>query len=188
MAVYGSTQDATTARKGKVQLATDAETLTGTATDKVLTPSNMTALEADNTWKPLGVAWGRVQSKAGSDVTTSGTTVKDISNGGVTFTAVANRYYKVTLAATGLGTVATDIFQVDIREGSTGGSTITGPLQLQSNATGRTVLPNAFSLFTLSAGSHTLVACLARAGGTGTMRTGFAGAQTILTIEDAGPA
>lgn len=61
-------------------------------------------------------------------------------------------------------------------------------LQFPSNATGRTVFPNAFGLFTLSAGSHTLVACNVRAAGTGTMRSGFAGAQTVLTVEDAGPA
>lgn len=187
MAIYGTTPDASTTMKGKVELATDAETLTGTDTARALTPSNLTALEGDNTWKPLGVAWGRVQSAGGSDVTTSGTTVLEISST-ATFTAVANRYYKATLAATGIGTVAGDIFQVDIREGTSGGAVITGPLQFPSNASGRTVFPNAFALFTLSAGSHSLVACNVRAAGTGTMRSGFAGAGTVLTIEDCGPA
>lgn len=43
--------DASETQKGKVELATDAETLTGTATDKVLTPANLrSVVTIDDTW------------------------------------------------------------------------------------------------------------------------------------------
>jgi len=56
--------DATTSVKGKVELATDAETITGTDTVRAVTPSNLTAkMDTDGTLAGNSDAIGNVVSQ-----------------------------------------------------------------------------------------------------------------------------
>lgn len=139
--------------------------------------------------QPWNMPWGIVFQSAGGDVTSSSTTVLAFTNSG-TFTAVANRNYKTTLVAGYICSVLGDIFAADVREGGIAGAATYMPANRMTCpiATGQQPLTLVSSLWTVTAGVKTPIACSVRISGTGTIRWQFGAVNTILLIEDVGPA
>lgn len=110
----------------------------------------------------------------------------DLTGMSVTFTAIANRYYKISAYMYAFPTVANAVAQVAIKQGATTLQTIlnsTGP------ATAGTTL-NGYVLKTFAAGSVTLKLSGALAAGSSGSITFNAGATLPVSIlvEDVGPA
>lgn len=123
---------------------------------------------------------------------TSGTTdTRDAVLGNYTFTAVANRRYRVTCTGTLNGSVAGDRFTLQVRDGGastpTSGSTSLGstPKYMPSTASNGRDGFYLSTTFTPSAGTRTLSLFVSRFNGTGIgTPVGF----RELYVEDIGPA
>jgi len=120
------------------------------------------------------------------------TTTETIATGmTVTFTAVANRYYKVTYYEPTITTPSTLLGYVASRIRLTNAAGTAYQLQYsQTNAaTSYTIGNNNFFVGTFSAGSVTLVGCLVANTITGTPTAGRSSTQVAyLVVEDIGPA
>ena len=110
----------------------------------------------------------------------------DLTGMSVTFTAIANRYYKITAFMYGIPTVANAVFQVRIKQGATALQTL---LNNGGPATAGTTVSGSL-IKTFTAGSTTLKLSGALAvGSTGSIT--FNGAATLpvyILVEDIGPA
>jgi len=123
-----------------------------------------------------------------NEVTASDATItsEEVQITGSNFTAVANRYYRITyFEPTLLGSVA-GTFQQRIRL-----TNLTGTLQQQSNVT-MVVIGNAgagtcSTVVTLTAGTQNVVGTLQASAGTGNA-TRSATSKAWLLVEDIGPA
>ena len=142
---------------------------------------------------PWNMAWGVVPATAGG---TSGyghcrviaaqngigTSATDVTSATVTFTAVANRLYRVVASADLIQAATATEGQIQLLVDGTAYATS----RIGITTTDR--FANIATTFTIASGSHT-VKLQAQAIGSGTMNISAAtAAPTILTIEDAGPA
>ena len=141
----------------------------------------LTAQECNNF--PFGVvalATNTTASQAGI------TGVTDLTGMSVTFTAIANRYYKASYHIYGIPTVTNACFSVNLQEGATikqVGNTNGGVATIGTTLT-------AIYVGTFSAGSHTLKLTGQLTGGSsGSIKFEAASVLPwILVIEDIGPA
>jgi hypothetical protein len=124
--------------------------------------------------------------------TSSTTDTRDAILGNYTFTAIANRRYRVTLSGMSLnGSVANDRFNYNIRDGGastpTGasGSVAAGSVITYIVGTNGRATTHISATFTPSAGTRTLSLFVARAAGTG---VGTPVGSRELYVEDIGPA
>ena len=113
------------------------------------------------------------------------TSVTDLTGMSVTFTAIANRYYKASYHVYAIPTVTNACFSVNLQEGATIlqiGNTNGGVTNVGTTVT-------AVWVGTFSAGSHTLkLAGQLTGGSTGTIKFEAASVLPwILVIEDIGP-
>lgn len=146
---------------------------------------------ATDGWRPpWNLPWGPVAPVA--QATANQATISaivDLTSLSVTFTAIANRRYKVTANVLIVGTTLGDTFGLTLADAA---NTV---LQLRNGGTGPTAatqIPVTLTLDTVTpavAGSYTFKLRLARAAGSGTF-TSLAGATfpAQLTVEDIGPA
>jgi hypothetical protein len=114
------------------------------------------------------------------------TTEVDLTGMSVTFTAIVNRYYKVTAFMYGIPTVANAVYQVNIKQGATVLGIIFnsgGPATAGTTAMGSVIK-------TFTAGSTTLKLSGALAAGSTGSITFNAGATlpVFILVEDIGPA
>ena len=127
--------------------------------------------------------WGRITSANSTPNTqTSGTTATIVATGPA-FTAISNRYYRVTFTTTFSGTVSPDLFTMTIRNTTTTGTVY----QTQTVFTppgGQTSFCTVAQI-TGAGASITPVCVLTRISGTGT--NGTAAQTTFFLIEDIGP-
>jgi hypothetical protein len=110
----------------------------------------------------------------------------DLTGMSVTFTAIANRYYKITAFMYGIPTVANAVYQLRIKQGATALQTF---LNSGGPATaGTTVSGSVIKTFTAGSTTLKLAGALAT-GSTGSIT--FNGAATLpvyILVEDIGPA
>ena len=161
--------------------------------DKLLTYTTATT-----TWKaPWNMAWGVVPATAGgtssygyvklvsSPQTGIGSSATDITNASVTFTAVANRLYRITAQADLIGTTLS-IGQLQAVVDGTASASALQPVTGSSGAW-QDRSPSITYATTLSAGSHTVK--LTANVQTGSLTVNHTTATpTTLIVEDAGPA
>ena len=168
-------------------------TIYETDTDKLLTYVSSTT-----GWvPPWNQPWGVVAASSGgtsgygyvkltsSAQTGIGSSATDITNATVTFTAVANRLYRVTAQADLIGSTATTAqFQVlvDGTASATAVSQVTG-----SSGAYQDRMPTITYATTLTSGSHTIKLAASISSGSLTISHATA-TPTILIVEDAGPA
>jgi hypothetical protein len=111
------------------------------------------------------------------------TTNVDVTGLTVTFTAVANRYYRLTASLFPGSTVATDLIRVQITDGSN--NVLTAG---QVTAGAGTVTLERSVVRTFSAGSTTVKVRLQRNSGTGTITSNAsADVPAQLIVDDIGP-
>lgn len=141
--------------------------------------ANLTYQGPTNGWTaPWNVSWGIVGSVTPSNVTGI-SSVADLTGMTVTFTAVANRRYRITAQAGNVtSTAASDVAEMTIVDGS-------GTLILGRAASSTTSMDNIHLQWVKSytAGSQTAKAQGRRVSGTGTQTFG----GLLFTVEDAGP-
>jgi len=148
------------------------------------TDTNKTLFWNGTAWYPSwSTAWG-VVAYTKTNTTNITYTAEAVTITSSSFTAVANRYYRVTyIEGTTYGSVP---FEGSIR---TRLDTLTGTLigvsRVIVSATGSTTAIST-GLFTTTAGSHVVVGTLAASTGTGTAYRTDIGASII--VEDMGPA
>ena len=143
--------------------------------------------------QPWNMPWGMVQTTAGGTsgygyarITTAQngitTTLTDVTNASVTFSALAGRLYRVTASADLIqaATATEGQIQVDVD------GTIYATSRIAVTTADK--FANLTTLLTLSTGSH-VIKLRAAAVGTGTINiVGTVSAPTIFSVEDAGPA
>jgi hypothetical protein len=139
-----------------------------------------------NQWRlPWNMPWGRVGSAVVSATMTTGTSgsMSDLSGLSVTFTAIANRYYKMSMTISNLNSSVAQTINIIFANGSS------AQLANCANAymaAGTSAGVSGFFLTTLSAGSFTIKAMAAA--GSATAATTGSGWTNWLIVEDIGPA
>ena len=139
-------------------------------------------------WRlPWALPWGVVSttSTTSASSTTSGTTELAVATA-PSFTAVANRYYRVTWSCSAIGTVASDLFDAKIRLTNVAGTNFHDQRYVVTGGSLQIPLTVVASISTISAGATVLVGTFQRAAGTGTLQT-VAGLINEITVEDCGP-
>lgn len=133
---------------------------------------------------PWNLPWGYIGSAAGGNLQTGITAVTDVTGASVTFTAVANRLYKVTVQTMVGSTVATDSINVQVTNSAntiqTGGYFQTGRGEQQT-------VQFSTNPLSPSAGSATYKVRVARLAGTGTISVFGTTTATLIIVEDIGP-
>jgi hypothetical protein len=133
-------------------------------------------------WRaPWNLPWGAIGSLAPSNATSASATAADVSGGSVTFTAVANRNYRIFGECSISGTVNNDLGELALVDGA--GTIKTGRGIVLATSTVADGSSISF-VKTYSAGSQTTKLQVRRASGTGTVT--FSGLS--IYIEDVGPA
>lgn len=113
------------------------------------------------------------------------TTITDVTGLSVTFTAVANRRYKISVVGLIISSVANDVAQLIIADGS---NTTLAVSQVVCASTSYSVQAGTFLLTQPSAGSVTYKARVFRASGTGTCTLQAAATYpAYILVEDLGP-
>lgn len=120
---------------------------------------------------------------ASSTVTTTETTVATSP----TFAAVANRIYKVTCIGTTIGTVTGDLFNLQIRQTNSSGTSHFDQKLTTIGASVQTPFTIVCFVTGLTAGSQLFVLTFQRQAGTGNLGT-LSGSKLHWMIEDVGPA
>lgn len=169
--VCTSTTRPTTPFEGQMIYETD--------TDKLL-------IYNGSAWNPpWNTAWGFIGSATKSSNQGSITTGSDVTGLSITFTAVANRKYKISTQGMMLSSSANDIFNWIINAG--GSDIMLKSFIIPSTSFG--VFTGCETVHTPSAGSITYKVRAARNSGssTGTVVAG-SGYEAILIVEDIGPA
>lgn len=140
------------------------------------------------TWRaPWNLPWGQVtySTTTTASSTTSGTTELVIATSG-SFTAVANRLYKVTWTAPTLGTAASDLFAITLRSNNISGTIRSvGKLTVVGSSYQQQAEVVAY-VSGLSAGTEAFVITATRQAGTGTLQT-LSGGSAFWLVEDVGP-
>lgn len=136
---------------------------------------------------PWNMPWGIVSYATTTTASgfTTGTTEKVISTA-TAFTAKANRYYRVSLSATGVGDVAGDLFQIKIRKDDISGTDFFDQRFAIPASPYQFPITVSAVITSVAAGSNTLVATLQRVTGTGTAGTTSGNVNRII-VEDIGP-
>jgi len=126
--------------------------------------------------------WGRVAHDMGFGpaTATSGTTETVVFTSS-SFTALANRNYRIIFSSSIAQTVATDTFQLRLRWDSVSGSVLWNGFPVAGGGTFC-----AMTMDNITAGSHTIVCTATRTAGTGTAQIGSL-VRANMTIEDIGP-
>jgi len=146
---------------------------------------------------PWNMAWGVVPATSGGTsgyghcrvTSTQGTFTgaTDVTNASVTFTAVANRLYKVTAHVDITSSVTGDGAQVQVLVDGTAYATDIVAVNIAGTGGDRFI--KIITSFTIAAGSHTVKLQAQRVTGTGNLTIqGATGSPTILIVEDIGPA
>lgn len=150
-----------------------------TDTDKVLVYNG-------SAWYPnWNLPWGAVSRTSYTSDQGSITTEVDVTGSSQTFTAVANRLYKISFQASYFSTVAGNMPLVRFKDGSTQ----IGYFQLFTAQTSAySTMVNCYLVTTFSAGSHTVKATIAIFTGSGNGNLQGSATATTLLIEDIGPA
>lgn len=140
------------------------------------------------TWrKPWSLPWG-VQTYSSTTTpssTTSGTTELVIATSG-SVTVVGNRLYRITCSGTTLGTVASDLFNMQIRLTNTSGTSYFDQKHTVTGASFQTDFGIVCYASGVTTGSQVFVLTVQRQAGTGTLQT-LSGAKLHWIVEDAGP-
>jgi len=139
-----------------------------------------------NQWRmPWNMPWGRVGSVVVGTTMTSGTSgsMSDLSGLSVTFTAIANRYYKASMMISNLNSSVAQTVNTIFANGSSAQLANCANAYL---AAGTTTGVSGFFLTTPSAGSFTIKA-MASASSATAATTGV-GWTNWLIVEDVGPA
>lgn len=134
--------------------------------------------------RPWNMPWGLVALTKTNNTNFSVTTTEAVSITSASFTAVANRYYKVTYVEAivySSGTTA----MVGATKLDTIGGTLLSQTYTNTNATASSNIITT-GLFTTTAGSHVVVGTLDMDSGTGTAYRVNLGAS--IFVEDVGPA
>jgi hypothetical protein len=126
--------------------------------------------------------WGRIASSSKTTTTSLSTTVTDVTS--VTFTAVANRYYKTHFFAPYLSMGAAGACDVYLTDAASTQITVAN---FSPRGLGLFEPVNLMYLETPSAGSHTRKIKSVLSTSTGTIQ-GSATAPAVLIVEDIGPA
>lgn len=168
-------------------------TIYETDTDKMLVYVSATTGWVPPWNKPWGVVattsggtsgYGYVKLTSSAQTTT---TSADVTNATATFTAVANRLYRVT-AQCGMTASATTSAQLQVLvDGTASATVVTGVL---TSGLYQDRMPAVVYATTLTAGSHTIKLNVSVAGsGANTLTiTNSVASPTIFVVEDAGPA
>lgn len=130
--------------------------------------------------------WGFIARNQGlgAGTSTSGTTETAVFTS-ASWTALANRYYRVSIATTITATTAGDAYTMRIRENSTSGTAWwAGNIVFGTGQTKLNVHP--MGIRTIAAGSYTILLTLTRTAGTGTANINTL-ENVNMTIEDIGP-
>ena len=138
-------------------------------------------------WRlPWSMPWGLVATANSTAGTSAVTTTETVQLTSSSYTALASRYYKATFMTTFAGSVAGDLFQVQLRRDNAAGTSF--------GAERFGVVANPFQnsmcvilFFTTPAGAQTVCATLQRIVGTGTALV-TTGLQSQIIVEDIGPA
>ncbi len=134
---------------------------------------------------PWNMPWGAVSRTSYTSDQGSITTEVDVTGSSQTFTAVANRLYKLSFQASYFSTVAGNMPLVRFKDGSTQ----IGYFQLFTAQTSAySTMVNCHLVTTFSAGSHTIKATIATFTGSGNGNLQGSVTATTLLIEDIGPA
>jgi hypothetical protein len=156
-------------------------------TSTITAASTLNGFEVYNgsSWtKPWSSPWGLIsRDQAGGPATsTSGTTETAVFTG-TSFTAVANRYYRVSIATT-ITATAGDSYTMRIREDSTTGTIWwAGNIVFGTGVTKLQVSPSGTR--NLTAGGHSMLLTLTRSAGSSAQITALEYANMI--VEDIGP-
>lgn len=149
------------------------------------TDTDKTLVYHSSAWyAPWNLAWGKVALATSTTEQTGVSTITDITGMSVTFTAVANRQYKITLYLPQLlGSVAGDRARITITDGSNNAVFIG-----YTNITAYGAIVSV-SGFVTGTGSLTYKGRMSRDVGTGTINS-YADSVSIryLLVEDIGPA
>lgn len=158
---------------------------------RVVFNSDTGALEvyygATTLWRPpWNTPWGAIGApavSAGSPIT-SGATATNFLTGNA-FTALALRNYVVTATLMLTGSVAGDVFGVEVRDGGTAGAVLAIAQRVTSIVGATQIYSHRSRPFTLTSASHTPWIVVTRLSGTGTMQQ--VGGEMAVWIEDVGP-
>jgi len=137
-------------------------------------------------WRlPWNMPWGRVGSALVGATMTSGTSgsMSDLSGLSVTFTAIANRYYKVSMMISNLNSSVAQTINIIFANGSSAQLANCANAYL---AAGTSTGVSGFMLATPSAGSFTIKAMAAASSATAAT-TGSSWTNWLI-VEDIGPA
>lgn len=137
-------------------------------------------------WRPpWNMPWGRVATATMTTATSAVTTVVDITGATVTWTAVANRRYKISLLVRTESSVANDKSTVSITDASNVILTATD----RAHAVVNTGEPHhVFWEETIAAGSTTRKGRVVRLSGTGNVKINAGAAlPNYMTVDDMGP-
>jgi hypothetical protein len=151
-----------------------------TDTDKLLTYTTSTT-----GWvPPWNMPWGRISSATSTAATTAiGASAADVNNLSVTFTAVANRYYKTTIHLPIYQQATSDGFvSLSLTDGS-------NAEQVQTQQVVRSGGSQSFTLThvgTIASGSATRKARISVTAGSGTVAYA-ANYPALILVEDIGP-
>jgi hypothetical protein len=129
--------------------------------------------------------WGLIARNQGngSGTATSGTTETAIFTS-ASFTAVANRYYRVNIS-TSINATAGDTYTLRVRQDSTSGTVWWNGNAIYGTGV-TTLLIHPMGSNTLTAGSHTFVLTATRSAGSGNASIGTL-VLVNMTVEDLGP-
>lgn len=135
---------------------------------------------ATDLWQPpWNLPWGHIGSVEPSNFSTASTSLVDVTSATVTFTALANRKYRVSIQSGAISsTAAADVAEMAIVDGS---GTLVVARGLCATASSSGISVEWVKSYT--AGSQTLKAQARRAGGSGTVTF----ADLLIVVEDIGP-
>ena len=119
--------------------------------------------------------------------TDSSVTVEEVQVTSSSFTAVANRYYKVTYYETELSSPSTSYMQMSIRKTNLAGALVGAGTAINGNGSTSYNGGSVVVVTTFTAGATVLVATLSCNAGTG-KASASAGQPALLLVEDIGPA
>jgi hypothetical protein len=173
----------TAARSAAIAAPTNGMTTTITAA------SALNGFEVYNgvRWtKPWSSPWGTLYSATtGTTQTQSSSTTETSIKNTPSFTAFANRYYKITLSGTFYNTVSDAVFSLRFRLDSLGGTELFVS-RASGTSQGQTTITMSGTVGNLTAGAHSIYYTVQRISGTGT-----GGSLDLFpmywNIEDIGP-
>jgi hypothetical protein len=129
--------------------------------------------------------WGVVATANSTAGTSAVTTTETVQLTSSSYTALSSRYYKATFITTFAGSVAGDLFQVQLRKDNEAGTSF-GAERFGVPANPFQTFMCVTLFFTTTAAAQTVCATLVRIGGSGNASI-VSGLQSQIIVEDIGP-